>query len=356
VKTLATAAKAAIVAGEAIVTGAVEINSNRLFTLDTNVWRYKREAYNSTNTYEAEAYDDSAWSTGVLPFGSEPWAQPGDSGFRTIPANPYLTQECVHLRRVMTLAAPIAGLQLSAFVDNGWTLWVNGVEVFTDYGTFGHTNSQFVAGSYFRVGSNTIYIKVVDDAAHTIGVDKAYFDMGVTTDVAGTGGALRVWGGYGPITIGGEVYQGIGDRGFAQQTAGAIGGVAQGLTLTLSAIEPNLLALFDDAADFKGASVVIYRLIFGPAGKTLLDAHVFDRGRIDTIASEETPGGAAAIVVAVESAARGLGRAGARMRADGDQRLIASTDGYFKNCAYAPQKELFWGGKKPSIAATAVGG
>jgi hypothetical protein len=26
--------------------------------------------------------------------------------------------------------------------------------------------------------------------------------------------------------------------------------------------------LFDDAADFKGASVVVYRLIFGPDGKT----------------------------------------------------------------------------------------
>jgi hypothetical protein len=181
--------------------------------------------------------------------------------------------------------------------------------------------------------------------------------LGATGDpVGGTGTPLRLWGGYGPITIDGHEFQGVGDRGFVQQTAGAIGGVAQGMTIGLSGIEPNALALLDDAADFRGAGVVIYRLIFGPDGKSLLDAHVFDRGRIDTIASDETIGGGASIAAAVESAARGLGRSLARLRSDADQRLINALDGYFKNTAYAGQKMLYWGGKKPSIAATALGG
>jgi hypothetical protein len=47
----------------------------------------------------------------------------------------------------------------------------------------------------------------------------------------------------------------------AQQTAGAIGGVAQGMTLTLSGVEPAALALLDPD-EVKGASVVVYRLIF----------------------------------------------------------------------------------------------
>jgi hypothetical protein len=103
-----------------------------------------------------------------------------------------------------------------------------------------------------------------------------------------------------------------------------------------------------DADEVKGASVVLYRLIFASDGKTMLDAHVFDRGRIDTVETEEVIGGPAAINASVESAARGLGRSGARMRADSDQRLISATDGYFKFTGYAPEKMLYWGGKKPS--------
>lgn len=168
------------------------------------------------------------------------------------------------------------------------------------------------------------------------------------------GTPIRVWGGYGPITIDGDEYLGLGNSAIAQQTNGALGGVAQGLTLTLSGVEPEALALLD-ADEVKGASVVLYRLIFASDGKTLLDAHVFDRGRIDTVETEEVIGGPAAINASVESAARGLGRSGARMRADSDQRLINALDGYFKFTAYAPEKMLYWGGKKPARAGSSVG-
>jgi hypothetical protein len=164
---------------------------------------------------------------------------------------------------------------------------------------------------------------------------------------------IRLWGGYGTLTIDSNVYQGIGDRGLAQQNSGAIGGVAQGVTLTLSGVEPEALALLD-ADEVKGAAVVIYRLIFAGDGKTLLDAHVFDRGRGDTIEAAETIGAGAAINYAVESTARGLGRSLARMRADFDQRLIDALDGYFKFAAYAVEKALYWGGKKPARAGSVL--
>lgn len=167
--------------------------------------------------------------------------------------------------------------------------------------------------------------------------------------------AVRVWGGYGALTIDGETYQGIGDRGLAQQTSGAIGGIAQGLTLTVSGIEPEALELLA-AAGIRAAPVVVRRLIFAGDGKTLLDAHVFGRGRIDTVETEETIGGAAAVKIAVESAARGLGRSGARMRSDSDQRLINPSDGYFRNTAFAGEKKLYWGGMRPVRAGSALGG
>lgn len=169
------------------------------------------------------------------------------------------------------------------------------------------------------------------------------------------GTVIRLWGGYGPITppsLGVE-FGGIGDRGLAQRTSGAMGGVAQGLTLSLSGIEPAALALLD-AAEVKGSSNVVYRVIFASDGKTLLDWHVFERGRGDALTTDETIGGAAAINYAIESAARGLGRSMARLRSDPDQRLINPADGYFRETAYAGQKMLYWGGKKPSNVGQAI--
>jgi hypothetical protein len=171
------------------------------------------------------------------------------------------------------------------------------------------------------------------------------------------GDVIRVWNG--PCTLTppsiGEAFQGIGGRGIGQQTAGQVGGGAQGLNLTLSGIDPAVLELVDPD-EIKSASIVIYRLIFASDGKTLLDAHVFDRGRGDAITVDETIGGTAAITIAVESAARGLGRSGARQRSDADQRLFDHTDGYFKNTGYAPEKMLYWGGKKPSRAIGSLRG
>lgn len=166
---------------------------------------------------------------------------------------------------------------------------------------------------------------------------------------------ILVWGGQWPIALDGETYQPLGDRGTAQQTAGALGGVAQGLTLTLSGVEAAALALLE-ADEIKRAPVVVRRLIFAGDGKTLLDFSVWDRGKVDGVESDEVIGAGAAIKVAVESAARGLGRSGSRMRSDSDQRLINPGDGYFRNTSYAGEKMLYWGGKKPARAGSVLGG
>jgi hypothetical protein len=80
----------------------------------------------------------------------------------------------------------------------------------------------------------------------------------------------------------------------------------------------------------------------------LLGAYVFTRGRVDELRTIESIGGAAAIQVAVEGAARGLGRRGGRLRSDSDQRLVSANDGFFKHVSYAGQKTVYWGGKKPA--------
>jgi hypothetical protein len=177
----------------------------------------------------------------------------------------------------------------------------------------------------------------------------------VTLDVPGSSGdPIRLWGGYGdldlPSDAGTSTYHGIGDRSLGQQISAAIGGSAQNLTLTLSGIEPAALALLDPS-EVKGASAVVRILFFDSAGKTLLGAYVYTRGRVDELKTSEVVGGAASIQLAIEGAARGLGRKGARLRSDADQRLVSSTDGFYRVVSAAPKKTLYWGGKKPSTMA-----
>jgi hypothetical protein len=177
--------------------------------------------------------------------------------------------------------------------------------------------------------------------------------------VAGAGDPIRLWGGYGaadlPSDEGSSAFQGIGDRGLINQSAGAIGGSAQNLTLSLSGIEPAALELLDPS-EVKGASAVVRRLIYDGAGKTLLGAYVYTRGRVDELKTSEVVGGSATIELSIEGAARGLGRRGGRIRSDADQRLVSSTDGFYRVVSAAPKKTLYWGGKRPSVAGSAVGG
>lgn len=160
----------------------------------------------------------------------------------------------------------------------------------------------------------------------------------------------RVWGGYGSLTLGGESYDGIGDRGLITVSGGALGNSEQNITLSLNGIEPDILALFSASA-VQGAAVLIYRLIFDGSGQTMLDAQIYTRGKLDTIAQEETIGGTASITANVEGAARGLGRSGQRMRTDADQRLVDTSDAGFRVISFAGNKQLFWGGVRPTSAS-----
>lgn len=193
---------------------------------------------------------------------------------------------------------------------------------------------------------------------------KSFSDAAMAEIIAGTAivsGAVeilctppvRVWGGYQPITIGGNPFDPIGDRGLVRASAGGIGGGAQTVDLMLSGIEPEVLELLD-ADEVRRAPAAVWRLIFKGDGKTLLDAHVFSRGRLDQLQISDTIGGLASIRALVETAARGLGRKGGRRRSDADQRLVKADDGFFKNVSFAAEKQLYWGGKKPARAGGAL--
>lgn len=164
---------------------------------------------------------------------------------------------------------------------------------------------------------------------------------------------VRVFGGFGTVEIDGQPYDGIGDRGLVQLSEAALGGSAQNVTLTLSGVDPEALDLLD-AEEVRGAAVTLRRLVCDSAGRTILDAQVFRRGRIDQLPTEDVIGGEATIKAMVEGAARGLGRRGGRMRTDADQRMIKELDGGLKHVSYAAEKTLYWGGKQPARAGSVL--
>ncbi len=167
----------------------------------------------------------------------------------------------------------------------------------------------------------------------------------------GTTPPVRVWGGYGSITLNGEIYDGIGDRGLVQITGSTLGTSEQNITLQLSGVEADVLSAWN-AAGLQGAVCQVWLLTFDGAGQTMLDAQIYAAGRLDTMPITDVPGSTSTITASVETAARGLGRSGQRLRTDADQRLISSTDNAFQAVSFAGNKTLYWGGQKPTSAST----
>lgn len=170
-----------------------------------------------------------------------------------------------------------------------------------------------------------------------------------------TADPIRLWGGHGALVIDGEAYQGVGSRGLVSVSAGSLGGAESPAQITLDGVESALLPE-SDLRQLRGAPVVIRRLVFDGSGSRLLHAAVYLRGRVDQVQISETPGGTASLTLVVEGAARGLGRRSERMRTDADQRLINPNDGGMRRVAYAGEKAIYWGGKPPQTAGSAMGG
>jgi len=200
-------------------------------------------------------------------------------------------------------------------------------------------------------------MKTISPAAKAALADGTAIVAGAVKIELPGGDVLRFWGGHGNLTIAGEPqpFVPIADRGLVRVAGGALGGSAQAISLIVSGIDPETLEV-DDSASAKAAPTTLWRLIFAGDGVTILDAHVWARGRLDQVIREEEVGGTATISAMLETAARGLGRRGSRMRSDADQRLIKANDGFFRNTSFAGERMLYWGGRRPSTAAAALGG
>jgi formylmethanofuran dehydrogenase subunit C len=161
------------------------------------------------------------------------------------------------------------------------------------------------------------------------------------------------WGGYGALVIDGVTHIGLGDRFMLAETGGTLGGEEQGAEVILSAADADT-EILRTLSGLRGAPVICRRLLFNATGATMLETEVRIRGRVDSLPGEETSGGEATFRLKIEGAARGAGRRGGRMRTDADQRLINGTDGGFRRISHAGEVTLYWGGKPPERASSAL--
>ncbi|MFN7110328.1 MAG: hypothetical protein ACK4M2_01730 [Brevundimonas sp.] len=170
---------------------------------------------------------------------------------------------------------------------------------------------------------------------------------------------IGLWSGDGPLAFTDRgvprAFIGISDRALASVAAGALGGSEQGLSLSVSGIDPDVVGQLD-LDSLRGVPVILWKLVFNGTGARLLDARVHQRGRVDTAPLEDDVGGASTLTINIEGAARGQGRRSERMRTDADQRLISPTDGGLSRVTYAGEKTIYAGGQPPAKSGTALGG
>ena len=85
---------------------------------------------------------------------------------------------------------------------------------------------------------------------------------------------MYLWSGTGPYTIAGQTYLGMGDLGTVSTVAESISTTAQGVTLTLSGINP--VTLQDALTQLNPSSwAYIYLGFFGPNGLIGVPVSVF---------------------------------------------------------------------------------
>lgn len=163
----------------------------------------------------------------------------------------------------------------------------------------------------------------------------------------------RFFSGVGEIEIDSERFKGIAARALIVPVNSQIGGAADGLTVTLSGLDPDV-AQSIEAEDYHQKPATFWRPIFDADGHTMLGNQVFLRGRVDFITITETVGGEATIDIAVEGPRRDMNRSGSRIRSNSDQRVLGgASDGSMKHVSTAGKKTLSWG-QRPVNAAAAL--
>lgn len=162
-------------------------------------------------------------------------------------------------------------------------------------------------------------------------LQSSYLRLAVFVEMHFLSSVEYVWSGRGPVAWNGQTWQGLGDLGQIGTITEDSTLTAQGLTLSLSGIRPDLLSEALTEVQ-QGLPCKLY-LVFADEGGNPVDSIMAYAGRMDQPSIEEgTDTGT--VTISIENRLSDLQRAPFRRLTDQDQRLRYPNDDGFKfvNC------------------------
>jgi hypothetical protein len=154
------------------------------------------------------------------------------------------------------------------------------------------------------------------------------------------GGNVRIWTGYGNITVDSETFVGSGDILNISGLTETADVQANGITITLSGLDSSLIASALTET-YQGRSCKVY---FGAlsSGAVVADPYIVFSGRMDVMTIDDG-GDTSDITVTAESRLIDLDRARNRRYTTEDQKIDYPSDRGLEFIADLQDKQIIWG-------------
>ena len=176
----------------------------------------------------------------------------------------------------------------------------------------------------------------------------------VAVELLFASGPVRLWAGFGSIEIGGNEFLGIGTLGTISGMEEAADSQSYGLTVGLSGIPSDAIALALAEA-YQGRRANVWELLFDrDSGQLILDPILIFRGRMDQMTP--TIGTAAQVEITLQNRWVDWERAPNWRNTDEDQQFRHPGDKGMRFVSATTEKEIIWPGKGFNSAAKASGG
>ncbi len=160
-------------------------------------------------------------------------------------------------------------------------------------------------------------------------------------------GAVRLWTGYGDITVASETYTGGGQLLNISPVEETVEVAARGVTLSLNGVDSSLVSIAL-TENYQTRSAKVY-LGFLSSGSVVSDPYLAFDGRMDVLSIDDS-GETASLTMTVENRLIDLERARERRYTSDDQKLRHPTDTGFDFVASLQEKEIAWGTGKSSAS------
>lgn len=166
---------------------------------------------------------------------------------------------------------------------------------------------------------------------------------------------LRMWGGIGTTTIGGNAYLGVGNLGGISAIEESTDMKATGMRFTLAGVNSSLISIAL-GEHYQGRTARAYAVFFDESWVPLADAVLLFAGRIDTMKFTDS-GQTCVIEGTAESRAIALDRPSEiRYYTDQDQQRYFSGDLGLEYVAALVNAEIFWGKVNPGVPSSGPSG